>query len=93
MPAQDQWKWCQKCMGLVFTGTGSGGACPAGGAHDTSTSGDYSLSFGIKSTQDQWKWCQKCMGLVFTGTGSGGACPAGGAHDTSTSGDYSLMFL
>lgn len=45
MPAQDQWKWCQKCMGLVFTGTGSGGACPAGGAHDTSASGDYTLMF------------------------------------------------
>jgi hypothetical protein len=40
---QDNWRWCKKCQGLGFNGSGSPGPCPAGGLHDHSGSGNYSL--------------------------------------------------
>jgi hypothetical protein len=40
---QDNWRWCRKCQGLAFGGAGAPGACPAGGSHDHTGSGNYSL--------------------------------------------------
>ena len=41
------------------------GVCPAGGQHDTSTSGKYTLPFsGAIGTQDGWRWCHRCKCLV-----------------------------
>jgi len=38
----DTWRWCAKCQGL-FTEKDDKGDCPAGGAHDPSGSGRYTL--------------------------------------------------
>lgn len=43
---QDNWRWCTKCQGLAFAGNSSLGPCPAGGTHDHTGSGNYSLIFG-----------------------------------------------
>ena len=44
---QDNWRWCNKCQGLAYAGNLSLGACPAGGTHDHSGSGNYINSCGI----------------------------------------------
>src|SRR6266568_1692754 len=82
---QDNWRWCNKCQGLAFTGSPSPGACPAGETHDHAGSGNYRV---IQDplvlppfSQDNWRWCNKCQGLAFAGSPSPGACPAGKTHD------------
>jgi hypothetical protein len=43
---QGNWRWCDKCQGLWFAGNApSMGACPAGGGHTHSGSGDYILIY------------------------------------------------
>ena len=88
---QSDWHYCKKCQGL-FINTGK---CPAGGAHDSSASGNYMLSLmhdeTAASTQDNWRYCSKCEGLTFAGNNAG-VCPAGGQHNTSSSGNYVLSF-
>jgi hypothetical protein len=88
---QDNWRWCSKCQGLAFAG-GAQGSCPAGGAHDHSTSGHYRLFHNAVGApgQSNWRWCSKCQGLTFGG-GAPTPCPAGGNHDLSASGDYTLV--
>jgi hypothetical protein len=44
--AQNDWAFCFKCHGLFFRES-SNGKCPAGGAHDPSQSGSYSLGFSF----------------------------------------------
>jgi len=40
--AQANWRWCNKCQGLLYAGT-SHGVCPAdGGAHNVQ-SDDYNM--------------------------------------------------
>jgi len=41
-PSQSNWRWCNKCQGLFFGGNPNP-KCPAGGAHDKTGSGNYSL--------------------------------------------------
>jgi hypothetical protein len=41
---QNNWRFCRKCQGLYFAGNQTDGVCPAGGGHDRSVSGDYSLA-------------------------------------------------
>jgi hypothetical protein len=41
-PAQSNWRWCNKCQGLFFGGNPNP-KCPAGGAHNKTGSGNYSL--------------------------------------------------
>jgi hypothetical protein len=88
---QETWRWCSKCQGLAFAG-GAQGSCPAGGAHDHSTSGHYRLFHNAAGApgQSNWRWCSKCQGLTFGG-GAPTSCPAGGNHDLSGSGDYTLV--
>ena len=92
---QDNWRWCNKCQGLAFAGNPSPGACPAGGTHDHSGSGNYILVLDspipIPFTQDNWRWCNKCQGLAYAGNPSVGACPAGGTHDHAGSENYTLI--
>jgi hypothetical protein len=85
---QDGWRWCKNCEGLIYAGRT---ACPAGGVHDGSESGDYwlSLDAGPSAGQGGWRWCSNCSGLFFTG-GAWPVCPAGVSHDGSHSGDYEL---
>jgi hypothetical protein len=86
---QDCWFHCSNCKGMIYGGTM---LCPAGGIHDGSGSGDYSLLHDVGSSagQSNWRWCSKCEGLAFAGNGTGN-CPAGGGHDFSRSStDYTI---
>ena len=78
---------------MCFGGDATEGACAAGGAHDTSGSGDYALIQNAPGAPGRhgWRRCQKCDGLWFAGAAAGGSCPAGGAHDGAGSGDYSPL--
>lgn len=91
---QDGWRWCQKCEGAFFgrNHPNPSGRCPRGGAHDSVSSGLYSLIHNMSTDfgQQGWRWCNKCEGLFFTAYNSG-RCPAGGAHDQNGSGEYSLI--
>jgi hypothetical protein len=89
---QDNWRWCHKCQGLFFAGF-PGSHCPAGGAHDSSSSSNYLLPFNNAKYpgQQNWRYCHKCQGLFFNGRATKGKCPAGGAHDGAGSFDYSLL--
>ena len=69
----------------------SGSACPGGGAHSQSGSGNYALVHNLSGPERQsdWRWCSKCQGLWFSGT-TGSKCPSGGGHSQTGSGNYSL---
>ena len=41
--AQSNWHWCHKCELMHFSGNATQGACPAGGQHENTGSGEYSL--------------------------------------------------
>ena len=91
-PSQSNWRWCHKCQGLFFGGN-PGPVCPAGGTHDKTGSGNYSLLHNAAvaaGQQANWRWCKKCQGLFFGGN-PGPVCPAGGTHDKTGSGNYSLI--
>lgn len=91
MNGQPGWRWCRRCQGLFFGGSPTKGKCPAGGPHDGSTSGGYTLALDGGSGQADWRWCGKCQGLYFAGNaGSAGVCPDGGIHNGSASGVYTL---
>jgi Common central domain of tyrosinase len=87
---QSNWRWCHKCEGLYFAGN-PGSHCPAGGAHDQTGSGNYSLVANAPPAhgQSNWRWCHKCQGMYFGGN-PGSHCPAGGAHDQAGSGNYTV---
>ena len=76
---QEGWRWCGKCQGLLFS---SGGACPAGGAHDTTSSFNYVLPHvdpadAPKATQQsEWRWCNRCQGLFYGPNTNQSVCPA-----------------
>src|SRR5215469_10506988 len=91
VPGQSNWCWCYKCSGLFFAGNVAPGACPAGGQHDGSQSGDYTLAFTNPLVPVAvWQWCNKCQGLGFVLGGTPGVCPAGGLHNHDGSGSYEL---
>ena len=85
---EDGWRWCKSCEGLVRAAQT---ACPAGGVHDGSSSGDYWLALNSGPGQNNWRWCMNCGGLFYAGGASHGVCPAGGTHSVFESGDYSLL--
>jgi hypothetical protein len=91
--SQFNWQWCNKCQGLAYAGNPTMGACPAGGQHDHTGSGNYRLLFAVAVVpgQDNWRWCNKCQGLAYAGNPTMGACPAGGQHDHTGSGNYVLQ--
>jgi hypothetical protein len=41
--SQAEWRWCNKCQVLCFSGGASAGTCAAGSIHDHSGSGNYVL--------------------------------------------------
>jgi hypothetical protein len=87
---QSDWRWCRKCQGLFFGGNPDP-VCPAGGAHDSAGSYNYTLVMNSPQATGQSGccWCRKCQGLFFGGNPSP-VCPAGGAHDSAGSGNYTL---
>jgi len=87
---QSDWRWCHKCEGLFFGGN-PGSRCPAGGAHDSAGSANYSLIQGVTAPgQSEWRWCRKCQGLWYA-PNAGSVCPAGGPHEAVGSWDYVLL--
>jgi hypothetical protein len=97
MAEQPDWRWCQKCQGLFYSGGSSQGVCPADRApHDGSASWVYSLAMNEPhdGAQPAWRWCGKCQGLFYAGTlTQNGVCPTdGAAHDGGGSADYSIFF-
>ncbi len=91
---QADWRWCSKCQGLFYSGgQASNGSCPAGGKHEKTSSGNYSLAHNSPEFpgQPDWRWCSKCQGLFFSGgQASNGSCPAWGKHEKTSSGNYTL---
>lgn len=90
---QDGWRYCSRCQGLAFAGNGWLGRCSAGGEHNFSHSGRYTLAYE-SSGQGDWRWCHRCEGLFFHGNDSFGRCPAGGTHAPdalSRSSNYTLV--
>ncbi len=89
---QNDWRFCSKCMGMAFAGGATPGACPAGGTHDHTGSGNYGFAHNTPSAPGQrdWRWCSKCMGMTFGGA-PWTTCPAGGVHDLGHSGEYTIV--
>jgi hypothetical protein len=85
---QREWRCCNKCQGLMWTGCAR---CPAGTVHDHSTSATYNLVLEESHDQGQkgWKRCTKCQGLVYADF-SVGLCPAGNTHVYASSGHYGI---
>ena len=88
---QDNFRWCNKCQGM-FLGGSSVSRCPAGGGHNGTGSGNYSLMRNSQFPygQQDWRACKKCQS-VFFGPKTLGVCPSGGPHDLSGSNNYTLV--
>jgi hypothetical protein len=89
---------CSKCGSLFYPDQGHN-ICPAGGQHDSSTSGDYTVflqnEFNIL-LHNHWYRCTKC-GVLFCnlhgwsdGDNLPRKCAAGGSHTAGTT-QYSLI--
>jgi hypothetical protein len=89
---QSNWRRCENCQTLSFTGNGEVGPCPYGGTHDTSRSVNYTLTLDQDGAtgQDNWRLCNKCRGLVWPGESLLGRCQAGGEHESNGSSNYTL---
>ena len=94
---QSEWRWCRRCQGFFFIGNKTLGFCPAGGAHNYTGSGDYTMATSAKGQYDSncqpgWSWCNRCQGLFYSGGDKFGFCPApgGGPHSNTGSEDYKL---
>jgi hypothetical protein len=93
---QDQWRWCRRCMSMVYGE--NQGRCAAGDSHDTTASGNYGFPHNVWSAPGErnWRWCNKCQELVSSDISpkrSGRKlrpCPAGGNHTPGTS-DYTVL--
>jgi hypothetical protein len=87
-------RWCNRCQGLWLGTNQSESACPEGGTHSSSGSGNYSLVRNATPApanhQAGWRWCSRCQGLWFGPNQSGSTCPEGGQHSSTGSGDYHL---
>ena len=87
MPAQSNWRNCQKCQGMFFNGFATKGVCPAGGQHDAAnTAFNFFLPHDVPGTdhaQPEWRNCRKCQVMFFNGFATKGVCPAGGQHDAA----------
>jgi hypothetical protein len=90
MGLQPDWRWCDRCYTLAYSGFGTG-ACRAGGGHVFDASGAYLVMMTDEpaGTQNGWRWCANCQSLAYSGF-NGGTCFAGGEHDFTGSGEYSV---
>ena len=85
---QSDWRWCNRCQCLFYSGNWTTGWCTQGGGHDYEGSGNYTPTYGSGSGQHYWRWCHKCQSMCYGGGNGHGRCPAHGGHDWSGSGDY-----
>ena len=91
---QRDWRWCNKCQGVFFSGNTLPNYCPAGGGHSYDANQQYGLPQQRPSGEwlDQWRWCNKCQGLFWIHDGKG-LCPDASLskeHDDAGSGTYFL---
>ena len=82
------WTWCNRCQALFYGAPGAPGACPAGGVHNSSGSGDYYMLLvdGDMAGPDQqplWRLCGKCRVLFYGPGAASSSCAAGGQHAIS----------
>lgn len=84
---QKGWKWCRKCSVIAFTDNPGPATCAAGGIHDHSGSGAYTLKSTALTNIERFCYCNKCKGMF---NASFGACAASGFHDYLGSGDYGI---
>jgi hypothetical protein len=74
---QPHWRWCAKCEALAYwDGSRQPGPCKAGGTHDHSRSGDYSIPYAYSAN----------LGFLAHETGHGFGLDH--ASGTSRSGDF-----
>lgn len=97
VPGQPEWRYCNKCQGLFFGGSGTtGGTCPKDNKpHSANGSGNYTLAWVSHSNvQPEWRRCDKCEGLFFGGSPSkgtsGGTCPKDKKPHTADKENYVL---
>ena len=94
-PGQSNWRWCKKCQCMFFAGNATQGVCVAGGTHDKSQSGDYTMTTGNWDADfavQGWRWCRKCQVMHQVGFPKANRCHAGGLHDATQSGKYIISF-
>lgn len=93
---QSGWKWCRKCQGLAYAGSGPGW-CPGTGHHDHTGSFNYHLWHDVgqifAGEQDQWRWCNKCQGLFYGPQQGSSWCGESGRHNGSGSFNYMIQFI
>ena len=93
--SENHWWFCVKCRGLFYSGSASGGKCPAGNAHSSglTSTGDYRLLENDPQAPGQsgWHICGRCYGLFFGDPSlSHNHCPSGLPHQAVTGCDYTL---
>ncbi|KAJ9656825.1 hypothetical protein H2198_004713 [Neophaeococcomyces mojaviensis] len=93
-PGQHDWKWCRKCQGLSYSKNALRGACPAGGSHEHSGSGNYILNNTVTGEgMTGFRWCRKCQTLsnaTFAPCVYAGILGLLASHEYDGSGDYAL---
>jgi hypothetical protein len=88
--AQPGWRWCSKCQVLSLAST-KVGRCAAGGEHDHSGSGTYSVyPDSMANGQPGWRLCKKCRTMTLASV-STGHCRDGGLHDLTGSSAYQVQ--
>jgi hypothetical protein len=88
--AQPGWRWCSKCQVLTLA-SNKVGRCAAGGEHDQSGSGKYSVyPDSMANGQPGWRLCKKCRTMTLASV-SPGHCHDGGLHDLTGSAAYQVQ--
>jgi len=82
--AQQDWRFCSKCMAMFWNGAPDKGRCPAGGAH-VAQGFQFLIHYddnrgGANQSQYDWRFCTKCKAMYWDGAPNKGRCPAGGGH-------------
>ena len=74
---------------MFYHGHPAGSVCPAGGQHDPTGSGSYTLFMESPPhpAQGGWRWCFKCQ-TVFYGELTGSVCPVDNGHSSAISPPY-----
>lgn len=81
--AQQDWKCCSKCYGLVYAEQGYTGSCPRLGTHDTSNSIHGKLPIlqpansGRVDSEGGWSRCGSCQSLWRSNPQGAAPCPSG----------------
>ena len=91
----NNWRWCHKCQSLFFNGHPTKGKCPAGGAHESTGSGNYSSrnNWAAAPGQRQLALVPQVRRHVLRRQRHAGRLPSGGRRTTiRAAADYKLIF-